>query len=72
MISEKTDGQSLSNEVGMKSTEDDLDGIDVINLQTSSTETLSIDSNDSPTCIGSGFGLKFMPARVATIVCFSD
>ena len=63
MISEKTDAQSLSNEVEMKLSEDDLDGIDAINLRTSSTETLSIDSSYSSTCIGSGSGLKFMPAR---------
>ena len=72
IISDKTDGQSLSKEVGRNSSEDDLDGIDDINLRTSSTETLSIDSNDSPTCIGSGCELKFMPARVAAIVCFRD
>ena len=48
IISENTDGQSLSSDVGMKSTDDDFDGMDVINLRTSSTETLATDSNDSP------------------------
>ena len=48
IISENTDGQSLSNEVGMKSTDDDFEGMEVISLRTSSTETLAIDSKDSP------------------------
>ena len=37
MSSENTDGQSLSKDVGMKSTEDDLDGMDAMSLRTSST-----------------------------------
>ena len=32
IISENTDGQSLSNEVGMKSTDDDFEGMEVISL----------------------------------------
>ena len=48
IISENTDGQSVSSEVGMKSTDDDFEGMDVINLRTSSTETLATDSNGSP------------------------
>ena len=38
----------VSSDVGMKSTDDDFEGMDVINLRTSSTETLATDSNDSP------------------------
>ena len=40
MSSENTDGHRLSNEVGMKSTDDDLDGMDVIKPRTSSTENM--------------------------------
>ena len=47
IISENTDGQSLSSDVGMKSMDDDFEGMDVINQRTSSTETLVTDSNDS-------------------------
>ena len=32
IISDNTDGQSLSNEVGMKSTDDDFEGMEVISL----------------------------------------
>ena len=48
IISENTDGQSLSNEVRMKSTDDDIEGMDVISLPHQQWITLEIDFNDSP------------------------
>ena len=47
IISEKTEGQCFKGDVGMKSTDDDLASMDVINLRTSSTETLAMDSKTS-------------------------
>ena len=46
MISENTYGQSSNNGVGMKSTGNDFEGMDVISLRTSSTDTVAIDSHD--------------------------
>ena len=48
IISEKTEEQCFRRDVGIKSTDDDLEGMDVISLRTSSTETLATDSKVSP------------------------
>ena len=72
MSSEKTDGQSLSKDVGMKSTEDDLDGMEAMSLRTSSTVTSAMKSKDSPKCIGSRKGMNVRLPRVEAIVRFSD
>ena len=48
IISEKTEGQCFRRDVGIKSTDEDLEGMDVISLRTSSTETLATDSKVSP------------------------
>ena len=45
MSSENTDGQSLSEDVGMKSKEEDLDGMDAMSLRTSFTVTSVIRPN---------------------------
>ena len=72
MSSENTDGQSLSKDVGKKSTKDDLDGMDAMSLRTSSTVTAAMKSKDSPKCTGSRKGMNVRLARVKAIVRFSD
>ena len=72
MSSENTDGQSLSKDVGMKSTEDDLDGMDAMSLRTPSTVTSAMQSNDLHKCTGSWKGMNVRQARVKEIVRFSD
>ena len=47
MISEKTPGQGLSREMGMKSIEDDLARMDVRSLLTSSGETGGSEESDA-------------------------
>ena len=48
IISENTSGQSLINDVRMKSTEEDFDGMDEINFNTSSAVTSVTESKGSP------------------------
>ena len=48
LFPKKTEGQCFSRDVGMKSTDDDSEGLDVISLRTSSAETVAMDSKASP------------------------
>ena len=60
MFSEKTSGQSLINDVGRKSTEEDFDGMDEINFNISSAVTSEAEYKGSPTKIGPGEWKIFM------------